>query len=152
MTTRKNKEKSPATKTKKTLKSKTQSISPASSGNVTGSSLDPSRLSPAEVLGQAAWLLSQSPKHKYLYLADIEWAILPALNLSQFKLYRKEGTTVPVALAIWAQLSPEAEARYLETRRLQPQEWNSGDRLHIVDVIAPFGGAEEVMQDLTKRK
>lgn len=146
MATRKNKEKSPVSE------DKAPSASQAPSSDVTGGSSDPSRLSPAEVLGQAAWLLSQSPKHKYLYLSDIEWAILPALNLRQFKLYRKEGTTVPVALAIWAQLSPEAEARYLETRRLQPQEWNSGDRLHIVDVIAPFGGAETVMQDLSKRR
>jgi cytolysin-activating lysine-acyltransferase len=151
MAPRKNKEKSPTSESP-VPKGKVKSTSQASSGDITGSSSDPSRLSPAEVLGQAAWLLSQSPKHKYLYLADIEWAILPALNLRQFKLYRKEGTTVPVALAIWAQLSPQAEARYLETRRLQPQEWNSGDRLHIVDVIAPFGGAEAVMQDLAKRK
>lgn len=145
MATAKNKEKSPS-------KGEAKAAAPAPSGDITGSSSDPSRLSPAEVLGQAAWLLSQSPKHKYLYLTDIEWAILPALNLRQFKLYRKEGTMVPVALAIWARLSPEAEARYLETRRLQPQEWNSGDRLHIIDVIAPFGGAETVMQDLAKRK
>ena len=146
MVATKNKEKSPSSKVE--AKSAVQTPS----GDITGSSSDPSRLSPAEVLGQAAWLLSQSPKHKYLYLTDIEWAILPALNLRQFKLYRKEGTMVPVALAIWARLSPEAEARYLETRRLQPQEWNSGDRLHIIDVIAPFGGAETVMQDLAKRK
>ena len=146
MATRKSKEKSPATK------DNAPSAPQTPAGDITGSSPDPSRLSPAEVLGQAAWLLSQSPKHKYLYLSDIEWTILPALNLRQFKLYRKEGTTVPVALAIWAQLSPEAEARYLKTRRLQPQEWNSGDRFHIVDVIAPFGGAETVMQDLAKRK
>lgn len=146
MATGKNKEKSPSSK------GEAKSAPQTPSGDITGSSSDPSRLSPAEVLGQAAWLLSQSPKHKYLYITDIEWAILPALNLRQFKLYRKEGTMVPVALAIWARLSPEAEARYLETRRLQPQEWNSGDRLHIIDVIAPFGGAETVMQDLAKRK
>ena len=146
MVATKNKEKSPSSK----VEAKSAAQTP--SGDITGSSSDPSRLSPAEALGQAAWLLSQSPKHKYLYLTDIEWAILPALNLRQFKLYRKEGTMVPVALAIWARLSPEAEARYLETRRLQPQEWNSGDRLHIIDVIAPFGGAETVMQDLAKRK
>ncbi|MEZ5647741.1 MAG: toxin-activating lysine-acyltransferase [Alphaproteobacteria bacterium] len=118
---------------------------------VDGSAKEVSRLSQAEVLGQAVWLLSQSPKHKYLYLSDLEWALVPPLSLRQFKLYRKEGTTVPVAIALWARLSSEVEKRFLETRRLRPQEWNSGDHFHIVDVIAPFGGDKAIAEDLASR-
>lgn len=31
---------------------------------------------------------------------------------------------------------------------LRPQDWKSGDKLWIVEVIAPFGGAEEMVKDL----
>ena len=34
------------------------------------------------------------------------------------------------------------------TTRLRPQDWKSGDRLQVVEVIAPFGGAEEMVRDL----
>ena len=34
------------------------------------------------------------------------------------------------------------------TTRLRPQDWKSGDRLWVVEVIAPFGGAEEMVKDL----
>jgi cytolysin-activating lysine-acyltransferase len=34
------------------------------------------------------------------------------------------------------------------TTRMRPQDWKSGERLWVVEVIAPFGGAEEMMKDL----
>jgi len=32
--------------------------------------------------------------------------------------------------------------------RKKTQDWKSGDKLWIVEVIAPFGGAEEMVKDL----
>ena len=32
--------------------------------------------------------------------------------------------------------------------RLRPQDWKSGERLWVVEVIASFGGAEEMVKDL----
>ncbi|MCC6780270.1 MAG: toxin-activating lysine-acyltransferase [Hyphomicrobiales bacterium] len=34
------------------------------------------------------------------------------------------------------------------TSRLRPQDWKSGERLRVVEVAAPFGGTEEMVQDL----
>ncbi len=34
------------------------------------------------------------------------------------------------------------------TTCLRPQDWKSGDRLWVVEVIAPFGGAGEMVKDL----
>ena len=34
------------------------------------------------------------------------------------------------------------------TTKLRPQDWKNGDRLWVVEVIAPFGGAEEMVKDL----
>jgi cytolysin-activating lysine-acyltransferase len=31
---------------------------------------------------------------------------------------------------------------------MRPQGWKSGDRLWMVEVIAPFGGADEMVKDL----
>ena len=34
------------------------------------------------------------------------------------------------------------------TTKLRPQDWKSGDKLWVVEVIAPFGGAEDMVKDL----
>jgi cytolysin-activating lysine-acyltransferase len=46
-------------------------------------------------------------------------------------------------------VSDEVEARLAAgTTKMRPQDWKSGDRLWVVEVIAPFGGAEEMVKDL----
>ena len=37
------------------------------------------------------------------------------------------------------------------TTKLRPQDWKSGDKLWVVEVIAPFGGAEEMVKDLKEK-
>jgi cytolysin-activating lysine-acyltransferase len=34
---------------------------------------------------------------------------------------------------------------------MRPQDWKSGDRLWVVEVIAPFGKGEEMVRDLKER-
>ena len=49
----------------------------------------------------------------------------------------------------WGTVSDEVAARLGQgTSKLRPQDWTSGDRLWVVEVIAPFGGAEEMVKDL----
>jgi cytolysin-activating lysine-acyltransferase len=46
-------------------------------------------------------------------------------------------------------VSDEVSARLAEgTSKLRPQDWKSGDHLWVVETIAPFGGAEEMVKDL----
>jgi RTX toxin acyltransferase family len=55
----------------------------------------------------------------------------------------------PIGVAFWATVNEEVEARLAAgTTRMRPQDWKSGDRLWVVEVIAPFGGAEEMVKDL----
>ena len=105
---------------------------------------------PTEVLGQVAWLMMQSPAHKHLFFADMEWLVMPALMLKQFRVFRKDNT--PVALATWAYLDEESEARITDNvRRLRPGDWKSGDRLWLIDLIAPFGGNDQVLKELREQ-
>jgi cytolysin-activating lysine-acyltransferase len=95
----------------------------------------------------AVLLMSRDARHRHLFLADLEWALLPPLALKQVRLFRKDDR--PVAFATWAFVSEEVEARLAAGHtRLKPEEWKSGDRCWIVDVVAPFGGADEVVKTL----
>ena len=57
-----------------------------------------------------------------------------------------------MGLVLWGRVSDEVAAR-LEagTTKLRPQDWKSGDKLYAVEVIAPFGGAEEMIKDLKEK-
>lgn len=99
------------------------------------------------LLGPVVWLYMHAPSHKHLFVADIEWMIVPPMTLNQYKLYMKEEA--PLAYASWAFVDEETEKRLLSGRvRLAPKEWRSGDRLWLIDLIAPFGGGKDVLKDI----
>jgi cytolysin-activating lysine-acyltransferase len=97
------------------------------------------------MLGEMTWLLTQSPLHKALAIGDLEWLVMPALIHEQFYIFR-DGDQ-PVGLALWAKCTASAEAK-LERGMIEPEnrltleEWRNGDRLWLVDLIAPFATAE----------
>ena len=104
----------------------------------------PSPLTPptvSHILGEMTWLLTQSPLHKALAIGDLEWLIMPAIAHRQFYVFR--DAEKPVGLALWARCDPKAEAK-LEGGMIEPEnrltfdEWKSGDRIWLVDLIAPF--------------
>ena len=99
----------------------------------------------SHLLGEMTWLLTQSPLHRELKLADLEWLIMPAILAGQFYVFREDDR--PVGLALWARCDAQGEAK-LERGMLDPanrltvEEWTNGDRLWLVDLIAPFATAE----------
>ncbi len=110
--------------------------------------------SPGEVVNQVLGLMLLSPAHKHLFIADLEWLVLPPVMARQFRLFRKDGRVI--AYASWALLTEEAETRFSDggtrgVRRLAPADWTAGDRLWLVDVIAPFGGADGVIKELREK-
>lgn len=103
------------------------------------------------VLGHIAWLMSQSKDHRDLFVSDLEWRVMPAVAHGQFRIWRQGNR--PVAYASWAFVGPKQEARLKAgTIRLAPTEWRSGDIKVIVDVIAPLGTRESMVDEIVKCK
>ena len=103
----------------------------------------------SQVLGEITWLLTQSPVHKQLFVGDLEWFVMPPVLLEQFRIFN--GPQHPVGVALWARVSEETETR-LEAgaHKLRADEWKSGDRPWMIELVAPFGGQDEMIADLAK--
>jgi cytolysin-activating lysine-acyltransferase len=101
--------------------------------------------SEAEVIGAATWLWMHSVHHRELPLIALSQTLIPPVKAQQFILVSAacgDGTLNPVAYIAWANLSEEAERRYLAagaTAFLRPDDWTSGDRGWITDWVCPFG-------------
>lgn len=99
----------------------------------------------SHMLGEMTWLLTQSPLHRALLIGDLEWLVMPALIAEQFYIFR-DGER-PVGLGLWARTTPEGEAKLGQgmiepANRLSLEEWTSGDRVWLVDLVAPFATEE----------
>ncbi len=103
----------------------------------------------SDIFGQVTWLMTQSKGHRNFFVSDLEWLAMPPLLLRQFRIF--PGKDQPLGVALWAKLSDEAAAR-LEggSNRLAPGEWNSGPNLWLVELIAPFGHQDKMLEDLQK--
>jgi cytolysin-activating lysine-acyltransferase len=124
----------------------------------------------AEALGQIVWVLSQSPLHRELRIKDLEWSFMPAVLHEQFRIFRfgplqglesvdpksfaPAGLTrealeqLPLGVAIWAKLSASAEAKLEKGERLSHDEWRSGDRVWLVELISPFATPQNKMSEV----
>ena len=104
----------------------------------------------SHMLGEMTWLLTQSPLHRVFGIGDLEWLVMPALLHEQFYLFR-DGAQ-PVGLALWAKCNPAAVGK-LERGMVDPEnrltleEWNSGDRVWLVDLIAQFATNENKQRE-----
>ncbi|MBK6654837.1 toxin-activating lysine-acyltransferase [Zoogloea sp.] len=102
------------------------------------------------LLGPMTWLMLQRGGTRNILLSELEWRVLPALALDQVRLHMREEA--PIAFITWAKLSAAAAGRYREPpHQLSPSDWKSGEDVWIIDVIAPFGGAAEAIQDLKEK-
>lgn len=100
----------------------------------------------SQVMGEAVWLLTQSPVHKQLFVGDLEWFLMPAVLLEQFRIFN--GPQHPVGIALWATVSEDTETRLISgAHKLRADEWKNGDRPWLIELVAPFGGQDEIMAD-----
>lgn len=101
----------------------------------------------SHVLGEVTWLMSQSPVHKQMLISDLEWFAMPPILIEQFRIFN--GPQGPVAVAFWARVSEETDARLRDGAfKLRPDEWRGGDIPWLIELIAPFGGQDEIFTDL----
>ncbi len=109
-----------------------------------GDALRAAAANAAMVVGQVCGLMTVSPAHKHLFIADLEWALMPPVLLRQFSMVRQNDRLA--AFVSWASVSDEVNARLKQgVTRLKPADWRSGSHLWIIDVIAPFGRRDEIV-------
>jgi cytolysin-activating lysine-acyltransferase len=124
----------------------------------------------AEALGQIVWLLTQSPLHRELRLKALEPTFMPAVLHEQFRIFRfgplpglenldpaafapaamsKETfEQIPLGVAIWAHLSETAEAKLERGEPLAMEDWRSGDRTWLLELISPFSTPENKLSEV----
>jgi cytolysin-activating lysine-acyltransferase len=119
-----------------------------------------------DAFGQIVWILSQSKIHRELKIKDLEWSFMPAVMHEQFRIFRfgplpgvepsqllaagqnvKMIEQMPLGVAIWAKLSEEAEAKLERGEHLAPNEWKSGDRVWLVELVSPYATPENKLQE-----
>lgn len=106
-------------------------------------------LSKLPILGPAMWLYARDPKKKFGFIGDIDGTVLPPVILDQCRLYTKEG--IPFAFFTWAKVSDEVDARLRGGQpTIAPHEWQGGDHIWMVDMVAPFGHLDEMFAELRK--
>lgn len=124
----------------------------AFSGSAEDANVEPMFMAPdrAIVFKDIIWLLSQSPEHRYMFLADLEWAIIPPFLLEQFRVFYK--SKMPVACVCWAKVDDDM-LKVINGigARIRPHEWNNGEHIVIMGVVAPFGEAIQVLDEVQKK-
>ena len=99
----------------------------------------------AEYLGIASWLCSMSKVHKTRDFTSIDRDLLPPILLKQFRIIRDQK--LPIAFLTWATVSADVEAKVKKSEPLALEDWKSGDKLVVVDCIAPFGHKNRIIQE-----
>ena len=104
----------------------------------------------ANMLGEITWLMSQSQAHKNFFISDLEWMVMTPILLQQFRVFYSKDR--PIGCILWGKVNEEVASRLSAgNARLKPQDWKSGEELWIVDIIAPYGGQDEMIKDLKEK-
>lgn len=90
------------------------------------------------VYGDMMFLAFRSPRHRAMPLGTLKTYIETPIELGQFRIFRFDD--VPRAMYTWAFMNEAAERKLVEGIPLVPEDWNSGERLWIIDLIAPYRG------------
>lgn len=106
----------------------------------------------AATRGHVAWLMAKEPEYReYPLAAMTHWLEVP-IGLGQIQVFFDPVMHTPVGYVTWAWLSAEVEERWKNdpSMLLHYSEWNEGDRLWIMDLVAPFGHAPDIARHLRR--
>lgn len=102
------------------------------------------------LFGEISWLWVNSPLHQEWPVALLGINIIPPIHHQQFMLLRQKE--MPVAYCSWALFDLAAEKKYLaDVNSLQLPDWASGDRMWLIDWIAPFGHSFSLYKEMRAR-
>ena len=79
-------------------------------------------------------LYRQFPKYDKFTYKQLTEMITPSINLDQYQIHRIANQDV--GFTNWAYLSDNVEQRFKLIGRLKPNEWNCGDNIWVMQVIA----------------
>ncbi len=98
----------------------------------------------AEVLGAVVWLWMHSERHRLLALHHLNQMLLPVIRQGQYVLVFEAGR--PVFFSSWAYFDLFVEQCFLADpdRLFDAADWSSGDRMWLIDWIAPFGHSQRM--------
>ena len=102
-------------------------------------------------MGNAVWLMTQSPVHRNLLVSEVELLLMPPIAYGQFRLWRRPDQ-IPIGFCSWALVNEEVEARIKagQANKLRHWEWKCGERIWIMDALFPFGAQDEAMKELQR--
>lgn len=106
----------------------------------------------ATMRGHLAFLMArQCDYREYPLAVMIDWLEIP-IALDQVQVFFHASSYEPVGYVTWAWLTPEVEQRWLGDPSviLHYSEWNEGERLWIMDFVAPFGHAGDIARHLRR--
>lgn len=97
-------------------------------------------------------LMRKSPFHRTWSQGDIKRLIIPPIQLGQFYLLHDDNDGKPDGFVTWAFLTPEAAKGYIDkTRKIQPEDWNAGDDLWVIDMVTPHGNMKVLRAEFVRR-
>lgn len=101
------------------------------------------------ILGPVFWLYARDERRKFTFIADQDWLLMPPVVLDQCKLYMKDE--MPWVFITWALVSDDIDARLRSmVPKIAPHEWKSGEHVWLIDIVAPFGQSEEMVEELRR--
>jgi hemolysin-activating ACP:hemolysin acyltransferase len=88
-------------------------------------------------------LYRQFNKYEKITYGDLIKHLLPSINLDQYQIHRVNG--IDVGFTNWAFLSDTVEQRFKITGKLKANEWNSGNNIWVIDIVAK-SNVREIMK------
>jgi cytolysin-activating lysine-acyltransferase len=88
-------------------------------------------------------LYRQFPKYDKFTYKQLTEMITPSVNLDQYQIHRVGNQDV--GFTNWAYLSDNVEQRFKLIGKLKPNEWNCGDNIWVMQVVAK-SNAKEIMK------
>lgn len=109
------------------------------------------RLKPAalsRLMGDALDVFCASPDHRGMTISTLVGWILPPIHFDQFRIYR-DGRGQPDGWVSWAWMTDaESEAFTSGPFKFDIPVWTGGDRLWIIDLVAPYDHRGKIADDL----
>lgn len=101
------------------------------------------------MIGDAALVMGASKIHSQYPLSYLKKSILEAIRQGNIKFYF-DIDGLPVGYVTWAYLDHQSQMELLKSHGIsvRPIDWNCGDLLWIVDLLAPFGHIKYILRDL----